>query len=140
MNEKTSHLLIALDIHIIKCTFCVGGLGLRLLILVVGIVLLALLWTNPDSSDFEKWVYKKEVTYFQRSTPLEPVGFRSKNYLFFSVHELLIVRQQTDLMTEYSYYGGVGIFGMIFPTSTPGVDGKQSPLSRSLSYRETSVQ
>lgn len=113
---------------------------MRLLILVVGIVLLALLWTNPDSSDFEKWVYKKELTHFQRSTPLDPVGFRSKNYLFFSVHELSIVRKQTDLMTEYSYYGGVGIFGMIFPTSTPGVDGRQSPLSWSLSYLETSVQ
>jgi hypothetical protein len=100
----------------------------RLLILMVGIILLTLLWTNPDSSDFEKWVHKKELTNFQRSTPLEPVGFRSKNYLFFSVHELSIVRQQTDFMTEYSYYAGVGILGMIFPTSAPGVDGKQSPV------------
>jgi hypothetical protein len=70
---------------------------LRLLILEVGIVLLALLWTNPDSSDFEKCVHKKELTNFQRSTSLEPVGFRSENYLFFfSVHKLLIVRQQAE--------------------------------------------
>jgi hypothetical protein len=75
----------------------------RLLILVVGIILLTLMWTNPDSSDFEKWVVKKELTNFQRST-LEPVGLRSKNYLFFSVHELSIVRERTDFMTEYNYY------------------------------------
>ncbi|WP_189032587.1 hypothetical protein [Paenibacillus albidus] len=101
---------------------------MRLLILVVGIVLLALLWTNPDSSDFEKWVHKKELTNFKRSTPLKPVGFRSKNYLFFSVYELTVIRKQTDFMTDYSYYGGVGIFGMIFSTSTPGINGEQSPL------------
>jgi hypothetical protein len=100
----------------------------RLLILLVGAILLILLWTNPDKSDFEKWVIKKELTNFQRSTPLQPVNFRSKNYLFFSIYELSVLRQQTDFMTEYDSYAGVGILGMIFPTFTPGIDGKQSPI------------
>ncbi|RAP76100.1 hypothetical protein [Paenibacillus montanisoli] len=101
---------------------------MRLLILLVGVFLLTLLWTNPDRSDFVKWVLKKEVTNYQRSTPLQPVDFRSKNYLLFSIHELSVVRQQTDFMTEYNTYAGVGIIGMIFPTSIPEVDGKQSPV------------
>jgi hypothetical protein len=99
----------------------------RLLILLVGVIVLILMWTNPDRSDFEKWVQKKEVTNFQRSTPLQPVNFRSKSYLFFSIHELSVVRQQTEFMTEYNSYIGVGILGMIFPTSTPDVDGRKSP-------------
>ncbi|GIP26316.1 hypothetical protein J23TS9_14460 [Paenibacillus sp. J23TS9] len=100
---------------------------MRLLILLIGVILLTLLWTNPDRSDFEKWVIKKEVTNYQRSTSLQPVNFRSKNYLFFSIHELSVVRQQTDFMTEYTNYVGVGILGMIFPASAPNIDGKQSP-------------
>ncbi|WP_169090829.1 hypothetical protein [Paenibacillus sp. PL91] len=101
---------------------------MRLLILLVGIVLLALLWTNPDSSDFEKWVYKHERINFQKSSPLEPVAFRSANYLLFSIHELSIVREQNEFSTDYdTFYAGVGILGMIFPTSAPRIDGKQSP-------------
>ncbi|WP_433945592.1 hypothetical protein [Paenibacillus sp. SN-8-1] len=100
---------------------------MRLVILLVGVILLTLLWTNPDKSDFEKWVLKKEVSNYQRGTPLQPVNFQSKNYLFFSIHELSIVRQQTDIMTEYDTYKGVGILGMIFPILGPDIDGKQSP-------------
>ncbi|MCJ8015288.1 hypothetical protein MUG84_26840 [Paenibacillus sp. KQZ6P-2] len=101
---------------------------MRLLILLVGVILLTLLWTNPDRSDFEKWVLKKEVTIYQRSTPLQPVNFRSENYLFLSIHELSVVRQQTEFMTEYTTYVGVCILGMIFPALAPDVDGKQSPV------------
>ncbi|MBD3918995.1 hypothetical protein H8B09_09540 [Paenibacillus sp. PR3] len=100
---------------------------MRLLILVVGVLLLVLMWTNPNRSDFEKWVLKKEVSNFQRTTPLEPVNYRSKNYLLFSIHDLSVLREQTDSMTKYDSYGGVGILGMIFPTGAPGVNGKQSP-------------
>jgi hypothetical protein len=106
----------------------------RLLILVVGIVLLTLLWTNPDRSDFEKWVYKQELTNFQKNSPLEPVAFRSANYLLFSIHELLIVREQNEFSTHYSTYAGVGILGIIFPTSAPSIDGKQSPFFKVDSY------
>ncbi|PWW00741.1 hypothetical protein DFQ01_11294 [Paenibacillus cellulosilyticus] len=101
---------------------------MRRLILLVGVILLALLWTNPDRSDFEKWVYKKEVIHFQRSTPLEPVNYRSRNYLLFSIHELSVLRQQTDSITEYDSYAGVGVLGIIFPTSAPNIDGRQSPV------------
>lgn len=101
---------------------------MRLLILMIGVILLTLLWTNPDRSDFEKWVLKKEVTNYQRSTPLQPINSRSRNYLFFSIHELSLLRQKTDFMTEYNSYSGLGILGMIFPIYAPYVDGKQSPV------------
>lgn len=101
---------------------------MRLLILLVGVIILVLMWTNPDRSDFEKWVLKKEVSHFQRSTPLEPLNYRSKNYLLFSIHEFSVIRYQTDSVTEYNSYSGVGILGMIFPTAAPGVEGKQSPV------------
>jgi hypothetical protein len=100
----------------------------RLLILVVGIILLTLLWTNPDNSDFKKWVLKKELTNSQTFNST-PVRFRSKNYLVFSLHELSIIRKQhADLIIEQEYYAGIGILGMIFPISIPGIDDKQSPI------------
>ncbi|GMK38780.1 hypothetical protein PCCS19_18340 [Paenibacillus sp. CCS19] len=101
---------------------------MRWQILLVGVILLVLMWTNPNRIDFENWVLKKEVENFQRKTPLEPVYHRSKNYLLFSIHELSVLRQKSDFMSEYNSYGGVGILGMIFPTGMPGMDGKQSPV------------
>ncbi|NQX63079.1 hypothetical protein [Paenibacillus qinlingensis] len=101
---------------------------MRLVIFVVSIILLALLWTNPDNSDFKKWVIKKELTNSQTFNSM-PVRFRSKNYLFFSLHELSIIRKQhADLIVEQEYYSGIGIMGMIFPISIPGIDDKQSPI------------
>lgn len=101
---------------------------MRLQILLVGVILLVLMWTNPDRSDFEKWVLEKEVANFQRSAQLETENYRSKNYLLFSIHELSVLRQKNDFMTVYDYYVGVGILGIIFPTGMPGVDGKQAPV------------
>jgi hypothetical protein len=45
------------------------------------------------------------------------------------LHELSIIRKQhADLIIEQEYYAGIGILGMIFPISIPGIDDKQSPI------------
>ncbi len=106
-----------------------------LMILVTGLFILTLMWTNPDETDFLNWVEKKESTNFPSSTPFDPVNLRSSNYMFFSVYELSIVRERIlsedqnniKLMEKSAVYSGVGILGMIFPMTAPDVEGKQAP-------------
>jgi hypothetical protein len=100
---------------------------LRLFILLLGSILLVLIWTNPTTEDFEKWVREEKLTA-EAISSAQKVYVRSRSYLFFSCHEFNAYYQRDEHRIEIVQYSGFGILKHFILSSAPGIEEKKEPV------------
>ncbi|UJF32573.1 hypothetical protein [Paenibacillus hexagrammi] len=87
---------------------------MRVFAFLLAVVLLLLIWTNPNSEDFEKWIRSRYLPVSSNMDNSQQMFVRSKNYILFSYHEMYV--QHSAREWDRTYYAGFGILDRIIVT------------------------
>jgi hypothetical protein len=108
---------------------------LKFFILLLGTILLILIWTNPSTADFERWVQEEAFTT-DANFDAQRIFVRSRSYLFFSYHEFYasyvgdaqVQTQKPSVERMDNFHcSGFGILKNFILVSSSGIGEKKSP-------------